>query len=164
MQRKREDKKRKMEEELADLQSLESLRDQNDMTGFKEELKNRSLSNYDEYKKRVKQLQVKLGLKAPEPLKTDEEKFNLIDTPDEFLSPEQLKQKRIQKMQKTAAQMREERKAQMKVEREKIEGLKSSDPDSYLKQLYCKRKEILDRITERSRRKEEFSKRGSKAA
>jgi hypothetical protein len=52
----------------------------------------------------------------------------------------------------------------MKVEREKIEGLKSSDPDSYLKQLYCKRKEILDRITERSRRKEEFSKRGSKAA
>jgi hypothetical protein len=45
-----------MEEELVDLQSLESLRDQNDMTGFKEELKNRSLSNYDEYKKRVKQL------------------------------------------------------------------------------------------------------------
>jgi hypothetical protein len=36
-------------------------------------------------------LQVKLGLKLPEPVKTDEEKFNLLDTPDEFLSPEQLK-------------------------------------------------------------------------
>jgi hypothetical protein len=60
--------------------------------------------------------------------------------------------------------MREERKAIMKVEREKIDEIKQSDPDSYLKQLYYRRKEILDRITERSRRKEEFSKRGSKAA
>jgi hypothetical protein len=67
-------------------------------------------------------------------------------------------------MQKTAQQMREERKAIMKVEREKIDEIKQSDPDSYLKQLYYRRKEILDRITERSRRKEEFSKRGSKAA
>ena len=38
MQRKREEKKRKMEEELADLQSLEALREQNDMQGFKEEI------------------------------------------------------------------------------------------------------------------------------
>lgn len=38
MQRKREEKKRKMEEELVDLQSLESLREQNDMQGFKEEI------------------------------------------------------------------------------------------------------------------------------
>jgi hypothetical protein len=76
-----------MEEELADLQSLESLREQNDMQGFKEELQHRSLSNYDEYKKRVKTLQVKLNIKTNEG-KTDEEKFNLLDTPDEFLSPE----------------------------------------------------------------------------
>ena len=67
MQRKREEKKRKMEEELVDLQSLESLREQNDMQGFKEELQHRSLSNYEEYKKRVKLLQVKLGLKVAEP-------------------------------------------------------------------------------------------------
>jgi|LauGreDrversion4_2_1035121.scaffolds.fasta_scaffold88729_2 hypothetical protein len=67
-------------------------------------------------------------------------------------------------MQKTAALMREERKLQMKFEREKIEEMKSGDPDAYLRQLYGKRKEILDRIAERSRRKEEFSKRGSKAA
>jgi hypothetical protein len=52
----------------------------------------------------------------------------------------------------------------LKEEREKIEQIKSTDPDTYLKQLYGKRKEILDRIAERSRRKEEFSKRGSKAA
>ncbi len=123
MQRKREEKKRKMEEELADLQSLESLREQNDMQGFKEELQQRDLSNYEEYKKRVKTLQVKLNIKTNE-AKTDEEKFNLLETPDEFLSPEQLKQKRIQKMQKTAAVMREERKIQLKLEREKIDEIK----------------------------------------
>ena len=38
MQRKREEKKRKMEEELTDLLSLESYKEQNDMQGFKEEL------------------------------------------------------------------------------------------------------------------------------
>lgn len=67
-------------------------------------------------------------------------------------------------MQKTAALIREERKAQLKLDRERIEELKTGDPDAYLRNLYVKRKEILDRIAERSRRKEEFSKRGSKAA
>ena len=67
-------------------------------------------------------------------------------------------------MQKTASTMREEKKQIMKQEREKIEGLKQLDPDSYLKQLYGKRKEILDRMSERAKRKEDFSKRGSKAA
>jgi hypothetical protein len=43
-----------MEEELADLQSLESLREQNDMQGFKEELQHRNLNNYEDYKKKVK--------------------------------------------------------------------------------------------------------------
>lgn len=52
----------------------------------------------------------------------------------------------------------------MRLEREQIEKLKSSNPDNYLKSLYDKRKEILDRMSERARRKEEFSKRGSKAA
>ncbi|CDW79283.1 actin-related protein 5 [Stylonychia lemnae] len=163
MQRKRDEKKRKMEEELADLQSLESLREQNDLQGFKEEIQQRGISSVDEYKKKVKYLQVKLNIKQSEG-KTDEEKYNLIDIQDEFLNPDQLRQKRIQKMQKTATLMREEKKAQMKVEREKIDILKQSDPDAYLKSLYEKRKEILDRMSDRARRKEEFSKRGSKAA
>ena len=87
----------------------------------------------------------------------------MLDIADEFLTQEQLKQKRIQKMQKTAGMMREEKKQQMKQERDKIDELKSSDPDAYLKSLYDKRKEVLDRMAERARRKEQFSKRGSKA-
>lgn len=97
MQRKRDEKRRKMEEELTDLLSLESLKDQNDMQGFKEELSHRSISSVNEYNKKVKYLQVKLNIKQTEG-KTDEEKYSLIDVADEFLTPEQLKQKRIQKM------------------------------------------------------------------
>lgn len=95
------------------------------MQGFKEEIQHRGINTYEEYKKKVKYLQMKLHIKVPETTtKTDEEKFNLLDIADEFLTPEQLKQKRIQKMQKTAAVMREEKKQQMKIERDKIEELK----------------------------------------
>lgn len=81
------------------------------MQGFKEELQHRGLSSFEDYKKKIRFLQMKLGLKtAAAETKTDEEKFNLLDIADEFLSPEELKPKRIQKMQKTATQMREERK------------------------------------------------------
>jgi len=49
---------------------------------------------------------LKLGLRedaaAANPDK-DKDKYNLLDTDDQFLTPDQVKQKRIQKMQKTAA-------------------------------------------------------------
>jgi hypothetical protein len=114
-----------MEEELVDLQSLESLREQNDLQGFKEEIQHRGLTSFDDYKKKIRFLQMKLGLKvATTEAKTEEERFNLLDIADEFLSPEELKRKRIQKMQKTATAMREERKFQLKLEREKIDEIK----------------------------------------
>ena len=53
-----------MEEELADLKSLESLRENKDIQGFKEELQQRGLSSYDEYQKKIKYLQVKLNIKS----------------------------------------------------------------------------------------------------
>eukprot|EP00350_Pseudokeronopsis_sp_OXSARD2_P007751 CAMPEP_0170562500 /NCGR_PEP_ID=MMETSP0211-20121228/60826_1 /TAXON_ID=311385 /ORGANISM="Pseudokeronopsis sp., Strain OXSARD2" /LENGTH=50 /DNA_ID=CAMNT_0010879443 /DNA_START=9 /DNA_END=157 /DNA_ORIENTATION=- len=49
MQRKRDAKKKQMEEELADLESLESLKEQNDLPGLKEEIKQRGLSSLEEY-------------------------------------------------------------------------------------------------------------------
>ena len=52
----------------------------------------------------------------------------------------------------------------MELEREKIEELKNTDYEAYLRSLYEKRKELLDRVSERSKKKEEFAKRGSKAA
>lgn len=52
--------------------------------------------------------------------------------------------------------MRDERRKQQDIEKEKINDLKSKDPDNYLKSLYDRRKDILTRMTERSRKKEEF--------
>ena len=57
-------------------------------------------------------------------------------------------------MQKTAAIIREEKKKQTEEERKRINDIKSSDPDNYLRNLYDKRKEILDRMTEKDRLKE----------
>jgi len=110
MARKRAEKKRGMENEYADLQSLQSLRDAGDVKGFKDELEHRGLTNQEAYVKRVKFLAVKLGLQVEEETKADENKYHLLEIADEFLKPEEIKQKRIQKMHKTAQEMREKRK------------------------------------------------------
>ena len=52
----------------------------------------------------------------------------------------------------------------MEEERKKIETLKNKDSGAYLSGLYSKRKEIMDRMSERAKKREEFSKRGSKEA
>lgn len=103
-----------METELADLNSLSSLQPKE----LKEELEQRQLDQ-STYEKRIKVLQVKLGIAletAP--------KFDLLDQADEFLNPEQLKQKRIQKMHKTAQEIRTKKKAEKLVEQERIAALK----------------------------------------
>jgi len=94
-----------MQEELADLQIVAKAKQlKND--GYREELVNRGFKSVEEFEKRLAQLQLKLGLRedaaAANPDK-DKEKYNLLDTDDQFLTPDQVKQKRIQKMQKTAA-------------------------------------------------------------
>ena len=111
MARKRAEKKKNMENEYADLQSLQSLKEAGDNKSFKDELQHRGLANNDAYVKKCKFLALKLGLEVEE-TKEQENKYHLLDIADEFLKPEEVKQKRIQKMHKTAQEMREKRKAQ----------------------------------------------------
>ena len=49
MARKRNEKKKAMEIELADLQSLSSLKDTNQNSLFKEEIQSRNLANFENY-------------------------------------------------------------------------------------------------------------------
>ena len=89
-----------------------------------------------------------------------DKKYHLLNIADSLLTPEEVKQKRIQKMQKTAALMREDKKAAAQQESEALEKLKHSDQKNvYLKELYSKRLEVLTKMNERSKRKDEFSKR-----
>jgi hypothetical protein len=76
------------------------------MQQFKEEIQSRNLANHESYQKRIKFLSMKLGVVTNE----TSDKYALLDVADEFLKPEQLKQKRILKMHKTASAMREKRK------------------------------------------------------
>lgn len=112
MARKRAEKKKAMENEYADLSSLQSIKDSGGggIQAFKEELESRGLANNDAYIKRVKFLAVKLGLQVEESKDEPADKYHLLDIADEFLKPEEIKQKRIQKMHKTAQEMREKRK------------------------------------------------------
>ena len=91
-----------------------------------------------------------------------DQKYNLLSIADAFLTPDQLKQKRIQKMQKTAAVLREQKKKAVSEAKQKLESLKKSkNKNSYLRGLYSKRLELLDRMQDRAKKREEFSKRGT---
>lgn len=135
MARKRAEKKKAMEIELADLQSLQTLRETGQSQAFKEEIQTRNLASIESYQKRIKFLSVKLGVtvKEDEADQTEsKDKYALLDIADEFLKPEQLKQKRILKMHKTASIMREKRKKQQDEERKRVEELKTGNKQQYL--------------------------------
>ena len=70
MAKKRAEKKKNLENEYADLQSLQSLKVPGQTAQFNEELTSRGLQNEDGYVKRLKFLSVKLGLE-PEETKED---------------------------------------------------------------------------------------------
>jgi actin-related protein 5 len=53
----------------------------------------------------------------------------LLDIADEFLKPEQLKQKRILKMHKTASVLREKRKLKQEEEKKKINELLTNNKE-----------------------------------
>ena len=120
MDKKREEKKKNQEKELADLQHIEQCKQEGiyDVAAFKEEISHRGFSTIEDFNKRLNTLQIKLNVKT----ETEDEmpptsssqaldqKYHLVNIADAFLTPDQLKQKRIQKMQKTAHLMREEKK------------------------------------------------------
>jgi hypothetical protein len=91
MQKKRDEKRMKMEEELGDLKNLETLKE-DDPHEFKEVLLAKGFSSQEELIKRINYLNLKLNISKPiaDPVK-EEEKFNLLGVPDEQLTAEQLK-------------------------------------------------------------------------
>ena len=117
MEKRRQDKKREMEARLVDLKSIVSKFKNEE--GTKEELakllKEREIKDIEECESIIDNLEIKLQLKV-KPEKTDKEKFDLLDISDSELDENQLKRKRIQKMQKSAQQQRDERKKKMEEE------------------------------------------------
>jgi len=119
---------------------------------------------------KVNHLKLKLNIKKEEQedlthSQLMEQKYHLLDIADTLLTADQLKRKRIQKMQKTAATLRENKKKVVLEAKQKLEELKSSDNKNYyLRGAYLKRKELLERIADRKKQREEFGKRGTQIA
>ena len=149
MKKKREENYKNMRIELEQLEKMISLKEQ-DKFKFEEMLTNTGYESVEEILQRISKLNAKLNndihnLENTQP-EDIESRWNLLSMPDEDLTEEQIKMKRIQKMQKNAYYSRLEKKEQARKEKEKIETLKKENKDKYLVSLYRTKKEILERL------------------
>mgnify|MGYP001055338876 CR=1 FL=1 len=156
--KKSEEKKRIAEQELEELEELANIY-RKKSTEFQEGLVARGLTNYEDLKKRINSLRSRLNLQVDE-----SEKYNLLEVPDEELSNEELKQKRMQAIQKAAREAREQRRAKQLEEQERVQKLKQEDPQAYLKDLHLQRQEVLSRVSERNKLKQELQSRHSRTS
>lgn len=126
---------------------------------FQEGLASRGIETYEELKRKINCLKIKLNIDID-----DSERYNLLNIPDNELSAEMVKQKRLQKIQKAAKDARELRKAKAQEAHEKIEKIKLTDPDGYLKDLHKQRLEVIQRIEGRKKLKTEIKNRSSRSS
>lgn len=101
----------------------------------------------DELSKRIEKVLVKLGFE-PKEVK-EEEKFHLINIADSQLNPTQLRQKKMQIVQKMAAETRAEKKSLEKQRKEEILQMRTSNPQAYVNLLYERRLKVSKKIEEK---------------
>lgn len=167
MQKKKEENLRNMEKELKELEELSAQRAQ-DKYQFEETLMQKGFGSSDELQKRINQLFLKLNFDKKEVLgeaekPEEEQRWALLRVPDEDLSEEQIRLKRIQKMQRNAFLSRMEKREALRKEKEKVEELKQKEPEKYLLSLYVKKKEILERLKNYKQIRKDLSNRLLKA-
>ena len=166
LQKKREETLKNYQNELNSLEKIIQLKEK-DKYQFEEALTNSGYENLEEIQKRINKLSTKLNNSVQNLDNTKEEdiekKWPLLSMPDEDLTNEQLKMKRIQKMQKNAYLSRLEKREQIKKEKEKIEQLKKDDPEKYLVSLYKTKKEIIDRLNKYQELRKDMMNRHSKS-
>ena len=124
MQKKKEENLKNLEKEIKELEELALLKNI-DKYQFEEAIMTKGFSSNEEVQKRINKIFLKLNLDKKEEEKLDEEKrWPLLNIPDEDLMDEQIKMKRIQKMQKNAYLTRLEKREVSKREKEIVGELK----------------------------------------
>ncbi|KAL0289154.1 UNVERIFIED_CONTAM: Actin-related protein 5 [Sesamum angustifolium] len=88
------------------------------------------------------------------------EKYNLINVPDEMLTPEQLKQKRKQlfiKSTSEARQLKKQKQVEEELERERQRKLEEErrleNPERYLEELRAKHRDLSEKVEQRKKLK-----------
>lgn len=145
LNRKREEKYSQIRIELEEITHLEELH-QRSTAEFSEALGAKNLSSWEDVQRRKDHLMLQLKVKEP----VTEDRFHLVDIPDEQLTSEQIQEKRGQKMQRAAFLMRQNRKQ----EKEKLEKLRNDNPDAYLNDLHTKRAMLVTKLETRRKQKE----------
>jgi len=163
--KKREENFKNMKIELEQLEKMIAMKDI-DKFKFEEILTNTGYENAEEIQQRINKLNAKLNndihnLEQSQP-EDIESRWYLLSMPDEDLTEEQIKMKRIQKMQKNAYYSRLEKREIARREKEKIENLKKDNKEKYLVSLYRNKKEILERLAKYEELKRDMVNRHSK--
>lgn len=143
--KKREEKFNQLRLELEEIAHIEDLR-QCSSSEFTEALSAKNLGSWDEVLRRKEHLTLQLKVKEP----VTEDRFNLVDIPNDQLTAEQIHEKRGQKMQRAAFLMRQSKKQ----EREQLEKLRTDNPDAFLLDLHSKRAALVSKIEARRKQKE----------
>ena len=163
--KKREENYKNMKIELEQLEKMIAMKDV-DKFKFEEILTNTGYESAEEIQQRINKLNAKLNndihnLEQSQP-EDIESRWYLLSMPDEDLTEEQIKMKRIQKMQKNAYYSRLEKREIARREKEKIENLKKDNKEKYLVSLYRNKKEILERLAKYEELKRDMVNRHSK--
>ena len=164
MLKKREENLKLLQNELENLERIAQLKDI-DKFQFEESLTNSGYVSFEDLQKRINKIMSKLNANMSNKEKDIdiEKRWPLLSMPDEDLNAEQLKMKRIQKMQKNAYLSRLEKREQVQKEKEKIELLKQKSPEKYLISLYRTKKEIIDRLEKYKQIHKDMANRHSKS-
>jgi len=168
----REEKLKQKIEYLEELEKLMKLKDK-DEDAFKDGLDEYEMDDEDDLKKTIEKLTSYITKANNKKLGIEEETkekpvFPLLDIPDDQLTPEERNQKRRQKMLKASYEAREKIKKEKEEERLRIEEEKRKeeekrlkDPEGWLKNLHKQHEEIVQKIKERKKRKNQLTDRRS---
>lgn len=168
------------EENLQQLMSVQELLEDEDEDAFNRALKSLEFDNAEELQTAINKLTTNIQRSRAKILGTDpppvEEQvkapvYDLLDIPDEMLTPDQLSSKKRQKMLKNAregrlkAQAVQREKRQKELEEEKkLEKRRLSDFQGWLKEVRQKRQKLLDGRNTRKQRKTDMAKRRTLAS
>ncbi|GAA5828929.1 hypothetical protein JCM3770_003524, partial [Rhodotorula araucariae] len=174
--RQRQEKLERQQEELVAFTALQEARATTPKADYERRLKDAGFSSAADLDDYLKKLDKSLTRARNRELGIEEENkepptFPLIDVPDHQLNEADLKEKRRQKLMKAGYDARIRLKAEKDEERRRAdeerradEALRTGDFEGWLRKLRGEHRDILDKIKERKKRKEQLSDRKSLAA
>ena len=179
LDQKREEKIKDQEKELQELRELKKgKKDADDEDDYDETLKIHGFDSEKQLDELIVSVEAKLkkfknkmaGIAEPEDPK-EPPSFPLVDVPDAQLTPEQIKEKRKQKLMKAGYDARIRQRQEKDVQRQREEEETRLDDqhreanlERWLENTRAKRQGILDKIKERKKLKEQLSDRRSAAS